>query len=79
MARARRTNHSHRGSNGGARSFSIGSHWRSDGVPKAAYASQRAALSVADVQRAESGVDLKAYQCDFCSSWHLATASGRGR
>lgn len=55
----------------------MGSHWRADGAPKSAYRSQGEALGAADEQRHESGADLRVYQCDFCSCWHMARASGR--
>jgi hypothetical protein len=48
-------------------------HWRADGQPKSAYRSQGEALSVADERRSESGVDLNAYQCEICGSWHLGS------
>ena len=52
-------------------------HWRADGQPKSAYRSQGEALSVADERRSESGVDLDAYRCEICGSWHLGSY-GRG-
>ena len=49
----------------------LGSHWRADGLPKAAYASQADALTAALIRRQESGVELNVYRCDVCSSWHM--------
>ena len=49
----------------------LGSHWRADGHPKAAYASQGDALTAALVRRQESGVELNVYRCDVCTSWHM--------
>jgi hypothetical protein len=54
------------------RRLPLGSHWRADGAPKAVFGSQQDALRAANVRRIESGVSLQAYECDFCSSWHLA-------
>jgi hypothetical protein len=56
----------------------LGSHWRSDGLPKASYASQGDALTAALVRKQESGVDLDVYRCDVCSSWHMGNPR-RGR
>jgi hypothetical protein len=49
----------------------LGSHWRADGNPKAAYLSQHDALTAALVRHQESGVDLDVYRCDVCSAWHM--------
>lgn len=49
----------------------LGSHWRGDGLPKAAYASQGDALTAALVRRQDSGVELTVYRCDVCSAWHM--------
>jgi hypothetical protein len=49
----------------------LGSHWRADGLPKTAYASQADALTAALVRRQESGAELNVYRCDVCSSWHM--------
>ncbi len=49
----------------------LGSHWRADGLPKAAYASQADALTAALVRRQESGVNLNVYHCDVCPAWHM--------
>jgi hypothetical protein len=49
----------------------LGSHWRADGLPKAAYASHHDALTATLVRRQESGVELNVYRCDVCSSWHM--------
>ena len=56
-----------------------GTHWRADGRPKAAYPTQRDALSVADERRYDTGVELVAYRCDTCSAWHLGNPAGRER
>jgi hypothetical protein len=68
-----------RNARGGDRPFSIGSHWRADGGPKAVFASQHEALRAANVRRIESGVVLNAYECDFCSRWHLGSTTPRER
>jgi hypothetical protein len=60
-----------------ARRANPGSHWRADGTPKVAYRSQAEALSVADERRYDTGLELTVYQCDMCSSWHMANAEGR--
>ena len=52
----------------------LGSHWRADGLPKAAYASQGDALTAALVRRRDSGVELTVYRCDVCSAWHMGNA-----
>ena len=57
----------------GRQPVSRGMHWRADGQPKSAYRSQGEALSVADERRSESGVDLDAYRCEICGSWHLGS------
>ncbi len=49
----------------------LGSHWRADGLPKAAYTTRHDALTAALVRRQESGVELNVYRCDVCSSWHM--------
>ena len=55
----------------------LGSHWRADGHPKAAYASQRDALTAALVRRQESGVALNVYRCDVCAAWHMGNRRDR--
>ena len=55
----------------------LGSHWRADGLPKAAYASQGDALTAALVRKQESGVDLHVYRCDVCSAWHMGNPRRR--
>jgi hypothetical protein len=57
----------------------LGAHWRADGAPKTAYRSQQEALSMADERRDDTGVDLNAYRCDVCRSWHLGRLGGRDR
>ena len=52
-------------------SSGLGSHWRADGRPKAAYASQGDALTAALMRRQDSGVALTVYRCDVCSAWHM--------
>jgi hypothetical protein len=52
----------------------LGSHWRADGLPKAAYPSQGDALTAALVRRQDAGVELTVYRCDVCSAWHMGTA-----
>ena len=61
------------------RPFSFGSHWRADGAPKAVFGSQQEALRAANVRRLEAGVTLNAYECDFCSRWHLGSSTARER
>jgi len=56
----------------------LGSHWRADGNPKAAYRSQSDALTAALVRRQESGVELSVYRCDVCAAWHMGNTRGRG-
>jgi hypothetical protein len=56
----------------------LGSHWRADGLPKTAYATQGDALTAALVRRQESGVELSAYLCDVCSAWHMRNTRSRG-
>jgi hypothetical protein len=53
------------------------SHWRADGQPKVRYSTQRDALSAADERGEESGVELGAYQCDFCHGWHMGRLERR--
>jgi hypothetical protein len=62
-----------------SRPFSLGSHWRSDGAPKAVFGSRQDALRAANVRQIESGVSLNVYACDFCSRWHLGSSAGRER
>jgi hypothetical protein len=54
----------------------LGEHWRADGLPKAAYPSQRDALAVAQMRRQESGADLHVYRCDVCGAWHMGKQRG---
>jgi hypothetical protein len=56
----------------------LGTHWRSDGLPKTAYANQVDALTAALVRRQESGVELNVYRCDVCASWHMGNIRSRG-
>jgi hypothetical protein len=79
-AMARKTNQ-HRANRpqDGTRPFSPGAHWRADGAPKATYASQQEALSMADERHQETGTRLNVYRCDYCSGWHMGTAEGRPR
>jgi hypothetical protein len=56
----------------------LGSHWRADGLPKAAYASQADALTAALMRRQESGLDLEVYRCDICSAWHMGNPRRNG-
>jgi hypothetical protein len=64
---------------GDPRPFSLGSHWRADGAPKAVFRSQQEALRAANVRQLESGVTLNAYECDFCCRWHLGSSTARER
>jgi hypothetical protein len=56
----------------------LGTHWRVDGAPKTAYATQRDAYAAAEERRQESGADLNVYRCTFCDSWHMGNSSRRG-
>jgi hypothetical protein len=49
----------------------LGSHWRSDGLPKAAYRTQSDAVTAARMRFEESGVELNVYRCDVCTAWHM--------
>ncbi len=51
-----------------------GSHWRADGAPKTAYATQHDALTAALIRRQESGAQLNVYRCDICAAWHMGNA-----
>lgn len=42
-----------------------------DGKPKEAYRSREDAQRRADILRREMGADLKVYQCEHGSGWHL--------
>jgi hypothetical protein len=46
-------------------------HWRSDGQPKARFASEDEANRSALQLRLEQGADLDPYRCGFCGGWHL--------
>jgi len=56
----------------------LGSHWRADGHPKAAYRSQGDALTAALVRREKTGVELSVYRCDVCAAWHMGNSRSRG-
>jgi hypothetical protein len=77
MARRTTPRNGRRRASSTERPLSLGSHWRSDGTPKTAYPTQSHALSVADEQRLDFGIDLSVYQCEYCSSWHMGNAAGR--
>jgi hypothetical protein len=51
------------------------SHWRRDGQPKARFATQSEALSVADERGAESKTRLAVYECPYCGGWHMGGRS----
>jgi hypothetical protein len=58
--------------------LSVGSsHWRADGAPKVRYGSRAEALSAAYDRGTEEGIELSAYQCDFCDGWHMGRATPR--
>jgi hypothetical protein len=59
------------------RTSSLGSHWRADGLPKSAYATQGDALTAALIRRQDSGVELNVYRCDVCSAWHMGKPQRR--
>jgi hypothetical protein len=46
-------------------------------MPKAAFASQADALSVAEDRRRDSGAELSVYRCDVCAAWHMGNRNGR--
>ncbi len=46
-------------------------HWRSDGRPKARFASQDEVNRESLRLRLEQGADLDSYRCGFCQGWHL--------
>ncbi len=46
-------------------------HWRADGSPKTAYASQDDANRFSFQLRLEQGLELDPYVCRTCGSWHL--------
>jgi hypothetical protein len=79
--RVPRRNNTHREekrqAEGAHRVASLGSHWRADGLPKTAYASQGDALTAALIRRQESGVELNVYRCDVCSAWHMGNPHRR--
>ena len=79
MARRRRTRFTVPPAGEDQRLRRLGSHWRSDGAPKAAYLTQGEALSVADERRRETGVELSVYQCDVCAGWHMGNGESTGR
>jgi hypothetical protein len=62
---------------GSGRTSGLGSHWRADGLPKSAFATQNDALTAALIRRQESGVDLNVYRCDVCSAWHMGKPQRR--
>ena len=71
MAKARRGHKRHRrprdpDAGGGARE-----HWRSDGSSKSSFGSVDEANRAALQSRLEHGLDLDAYACGICGSWHL--------
>jgi hypothetical protein len=57
--------------------LSLGSHWRSDGAPKTAYATEADAWTAADARHHDSGVRLNVYRCDVCPGWHMGKGAGR--
>lgn len=53
------------------------SHWRRDGSPKNRYGSRAEALAAAYDRRAETGLELGAYRCNYCDGWHMGRREGR--
>jgi hypothetical protein len=52
-------------------------HWRADGNAKVRYPSETEANKAGFAYRLEHGVDLNAYQCEYCGGWHLGTSEER--
>ena len=52
-------------------------HWRADGNPKVRYPSEGDAHKAGFAYRLEHGVDLNAYQCEYCNGWHLGASDER--
>jgi hypothetical protein len=61
------------------RPFGLGTHWRSDGQPKTAYATELDAWAMAEERRHSAGVNLNVYRCDVCRSWHMGNPPGTDR
>jgi len=49
----------------------IREHWRSDGMPKSAYASADEANRFGLQALLHDGAQLEPYICGICGSWHL--------
>jgi len=49
-------------------------HWRADGNPKVRYRTEADANRAGFAYRLEHGADLGAYECEYCSGWHLGTS-----
>ena len=79
MGRRNNPSRSARGRPKEVRPFSLGSHWRADGAPKAVFRTQQDALRAASGSQFDTGTVLNAYQCDFCSRWHLGSSGARER
>lgn len=52
-----------------------GTHWRTDGAPKAGFMSEAEARLEANRLWIEERIDLNTYQCDFCGAWHMGKSS----
>jgi hypothetical protein len=52
-------------------------HWRADGNPKVRYPSESEAHRAGFAYRLEHGVDLNAYECEYCGGWHLGASDDR--
>lgn len=50
------------------------SHFRLDGQPKKSYPTSKDAWAAALQQ-----TGMKAYQCEFCDKWHIATRPKKGK
>lgn len=55
---------------GGGRKRILGEHFNRDGTPKKSFGSQKAAIKFIDQNPKQP---LKAYRCEFCKKWHVAT------
>ncbi len=71
MAKARRGGKRPRPVAGSAPGPTGREHWRSDGRPKARFASRDEANRASLHVRLDHGADLDPYRCGFCGGWHL--------
>ncbi len=52
-------------------------HWRSDGLAKTRYDSEREGQAAAGYQYQERRVELSVYRCGYCAGWHLGRQRGQ--